>query len=197
MEWAASVHTLHMPKAVITFVFKVLRNGQLRCKTRQLEHENPFCRFRVFAFPSFCAFPISVRLCLIASAIIDCNVFLLSAKTAFLLCAFSRFCRFRVFAVFGFRAWRFRRFRRFRVFAFSRFRVPPAASPRPGHRFRVHSVYNHSSIKFIHLQTFANISATFRKGHECSTFSMHHGRLQERGGPKKGEPGIRLMMAIL
>ena len=24
------------------------------------------------------------------------------------------------------------------VFAFSRFRVPPAASPRPGHRFRVH-----------------------------------------------------------
>ena len=133
-----------MPKAVITFVFKVLRNGLLRCKTRQLEHENAFCRFRVFAFPSFCAFPISVRLCLIASVIIDCNVFLLSAKTAFLLCAFSRFCRFRVFAVFAFspfsrfRAWRFRRFRRFRVFAFSRFRVPPAASP-PGHRFRVHS----------------------------------------------------------
>ena len=116
-----------MPKAVITFVFKVLRNGLLRCKTRQLEHENTFCRFRVFAFPSFCAFPISVRLCLIASAIIDCNVFLLSARTAFLLCAFLPFSRFR--------AWRFRRFR---VFAFSRFRVPPAASPRPGHRFRVH-----------------------------------------------------------
>ena len=51
-------------------------------------------------------------------------------------------------------------------------------------------------VKFIHLQTFANISATFRKGHECSTFSMHHGRLQERGEPKKGEPGIRLVMAI-
>ena len=47
----------------------------------------------------------------------------------------------------------FRRFRRFRVFAFSffpvsalgvfaflRFRVPPAAPPRPGHRFRVHSL---------------------------------------------------------
>ena len=137
-----------MPKAVITFVFKVLRNGLLRCKTRQLEHENTFCRFRVFAFPSFCAFPISVRLCLIASAIIDCNVLLLSAKTAFLLCAFSRFCRFRVFAVFAFspfsrfRAWRFRRFRRFRVFAFSRFRVPPAASPRPGHRFRVHRAFH-------------------------------------------------------
>ena len=119
-----------MPKAVITFVFKVLRNGLLRCKTRQLEHENTFCRFRVFAFPSFCAFPISVRLCLIASAIIDCNVFLLSAKTVFLLCAFSRFRRFRVF-VLGVSAV-------FAVFGFSRFRVPPAASPRPGHRFRVH-----------------------------------------------------------
>ena len=29
-EWTASVHTLHMPKAVTTFVFKVLRNGLLR-----------------------------------------------------------------------------------------------------------------------------------------------------------------------
>ena len=29
-EWTASVHTLHMPKPVITFVFKVLRNGLLR-----------------------------------------------------------------------------------------------------------------------------------------------------------------------
>ena len=29
-EWIASVHTLHMPKAVITFVFIVLRNGLLR-----------------------------------------------------------------------------------------------------------------------------------------------------------------------
>ena len=29
-QWAASVHTLHMPKPVITFVFKVLRNGLLR-----------------------------------------------------------------------------------------------------------------------------------------------------------------------
>ena len=29
-EWTASVHTLHMSKAVITFVFKVLRNGLLR-----------------------------------------------------------------------------------------------------------------------------------------------------------------------
>ena len=29
-EWTASVHTLHMPKAVITLLFKVLRNGLLR-----------------------------------------------------------------------------------------------------------------------------------------------------------------------
>ena len=29
-QWAASVHTLHMPKPVMTFVFKVLRNGLLR-----------------------------------------------------------------------------------------------------------------------------------------------------------------------
>ena len=29
-EWIASVHTLHMPKAVISFVFIVLRNGLLR-----------------------------------------------------------------------------------------------------------------------------------------------------------------------
>ena len=30
-EWTASVHTLHMPNVVITFVFKVLRNGLLPC----------------------------------------------------------------------------------------------------------------------------------------------------------------------
>ena len=29
-QWTALVHTLHMPKPVITFVFKVLRNGLLR-----------------------------------------------------------------------------------------------------------------------------------------------------------------------
>ena len=90
-DWAASVHTLHMPKAVIkfvfevygmdcwrtylhmpksviTFVFKVLRNGL--CFRR-------FRRFRVFAFSLF---PVSVL----------------------------------------------------GVFAFSRFRVPPAAPPRAG-----------------------------------------------------------------
>ena len=29
-EWTARVHTLHMPKPVITFVFKVLQKGLLR-----------------------------------------------------------------------------------------------------------------------------------------------------------------------
>ena len=29
-QWTASVHTFHMPKPVITFAFKVLRNGLLR-----------------------------------------------------------------------------------------------------------------------------------------------------------------------
>ena len=29
-QWTASVHTLHMSKPVLTFVFKVLRNGLLR-----------------------------------------------------------------------------------------------------------------------------------------------------------------------
>ena len=29
-EWTASVHTLRMPKAVITFMFKVLQEGLLR-----------------------------------------------------------------------------------------------------------------------------------------------------------------------
>ena len=155
-----------MTKAVITVVFKVLQvlwNGllgtyfthaqscdSLRVQsaaewtasvqnqtTRKREH---FLSFRVCIFSCFS----HLRAFLIASAIIGCIVFFLfSAKTAFLLCAFSRFCRFRVFAVFAFsffsrfRAWRFRRFR---VFAFSRFRVPPAAPPRPGHRFRTHSV---------------------------------------------------------
>ena len=32
-EWTASVHTLHMPKAVITFVFQVLWNGHASVHT--------------------------------------------------------------------------------------------------------------------------------------------------------------------
>ena len=81
---------LHMPKSVITFVFKVLRNGLC------------FRRFRVFAVFAFSFFPVSAL----------------------------------------------------GVFAFSRFRVPPAAPPRPGHRFRVHSILTPQNWRFwepIHL----------------------------------------------
>ena len=90
--------------------------------TRKREHFLPFSSFRVSLFLCFS----HLRASLIASAIIDCDVFLLSAKTAFLLCAFSRFCRFRVFAVFAFSF--FPVFVLgvspvFAVFGFSRFRV--------------------------------------------------------------------------
>ena len=74
-DWAASVHTLHMPKAVITFMFKVLRTGLLAyipthaqiCDNVRVQSTTEwivfwsfsrFRRFRVFAF-SF--FPVSVR----------------------------------------------------------------------------------------------------------------------------------------
>ena len=43
-QWIASVHTLHMSKPVITFVFKVLRNGQLRY-IRQLHMSKPEITF--------------------------------------------------------------------------------------------------------------------------------------------------------
>ena len=53
------------------------------------------------------------------------------------------FRRFRVFAVFAFS---FFPVSVLGVFAFSRFRVPPAAPPRPGHRFRVHRINGASHI---------------------------------------------------
>ena len=43
-EWTASVHTSHMPKAVITFVFKMLLGALLNFRVFA------FSRFRVFAF---------------------------------------------------------------------------------------------------------------------------------------------------
>ena len=64
-EWTASVHALHMPKAVITFMFKVLGNGLLRYILYTLPKAVitfvlkvllgtcsifPFSRFRVFTF---------------------------------------------------------------------------------------------------------------------------------------------------
>ena len=90
--------------------------------TRKREHFLPVSSFRVSVFLCFSY----LRASLIASAIIDCSVFLLSAKTAFLLCAFSRFCRFRVFAVFAFSflpVFVLGVSAVFAVFGFSRFRV--------------------------------------------------------------------------
>ena len=90
--------------------------------TRKREHFLPVSSFRVSVFLCFS----HLRASLIASAIIDCSVFLLSAKTAFLLCAFSRFCRFRVFAVFAFSflpVFVLGVSAVFAVFGFSRFRV--------------------------------------------------------------------------
>ena len=87
--------------------------------TRKREHFLPFSSFRVSLFLCFS----HLRASLIASAIIDCDVFLLSAKTAFLLCAFSRFCRFRVFAVFAFSFFPVFVLGVSAVFGFSRFRV--------------------------------------------------------------------------
>ena len=115
MDCFGTYFKIHMPKAVITFLVKVLRNGPLRCKTRQLENENTFCRFRVSLLLCFS----HLRASLIASAIIDCDVFLLSAKTAFLLCAFSPFSRFRFFPFSCLAFPPFSPFSGFRVFAFS------------------------------------------------------------------------------
>ena len=97
-DWAASVHTLHMPKAVIKFVFEVY--GMDRWRT-------------------YLHMPKSV-------------ITFVFKELRNGLC----FRRFRVFAVFAFSRFRFFPFP---CLAFSRFRVPPAAPPRPGHRFRVHS----------------------------------------------------------
>ena len=149
ITYTASVHNVHVPKAVITFVFIMLRNtlggfgtyfthaqscDNLRVQsaaewtasvqnqtTRKREHFLPVSSFRVSVFLCFS----HLRASLIASAIIDCSVFLLSAKTAFLLCAFSRF---RVFAVFAFSP-----FSRFRFFPFSCLAFPPF-SPFSGFR---------------------------------------------------------------
>ena len=45
-QWTASVHTLHMPKLVITFVFKMLRNGLLRiASVHTLHMPKPVIKF--------------------------------------------------------------------------------------------------------------------------------------------------------
>ena len=79
MEWTASVHTSHMPKAVITFVFKMLLGALLN--------------FRVFAFSCFPVFAFS-----------RFRVFAFSRSRVFVFSCFRRlsppvfaFSRFRVF----------------------------------------------------------------------------------------------------
>ena len=93
-ERTASVHTLHGPKAVITFVFKVLL-GTCSIFTFSLFRVSAFSRFRIFvlshvqsmAFSRFRVFPFSrLRVC------DRLRVFALSCFHMF---AFSRF---RVFA---------------------------------------------------------------------------------------------------
>ena len=69
-HWTASVHTLHMPTAVITFMFKVLQEGLLRYihmpkavttfVFKVLRSGLCFRRFRVFAVFAFSFFPVSV-----------------------------------------------------------------------------------------------------------------------------------------
>ena len=73
-QWTASVHTLRMPKAVITFMFKVLRNGLLAyipthaqiCDNVRVHNTtewivfSPFSRFRRFRVFAFSFFPVSV-----------------------------------------------------------------------------------------------------------------------------------------
>ena len=87
--------------------------------TRKREHFLPFSSFRVSLFLCFS----HLRASLIASLIIDCGVFLLSAKTAFLLCAFlpfSPFSRFRFFPFSCLAFPPFSPFSGFRVFVFRR-----------------------------------------------------------------------------
>ena len=47
MQWTASVHTLHMPKPVITFVVKVLRNGLMDCFSTYFTHAQTCDNVRV------------------------------------------------------------------------------------------------------------------------------------------------------
>ena len=78
------------------------------------------------------------------------------------------FRRFRVFAVFA-----------FLCLAFSRFRVPPAAPPRPGHRFRVHSLFLAACL-FMFLFEFID-SCTRILIHSISWFS----NLKNRSSPTR------------
>ena len=145
-EWTASVHTLGMPKAVITFVCIVLRNGLLSVHTLHMPKAVITFMFKVLQ-----DWTASVHTLHMPKAVIkfvfevygmDCWRTYLHMPKSVITFVFKVlrnglcFRRFRVFAVFAFS---FFPVSVLGVFAFSRFRVPPAAPPRPGHRFRVHS----------------------------------------------------------
>ena len=151
-QWTASVHTLHMPKAVITFMFKVLQEGLLRYI--HMPKAVITFMFKVYGLGCFGAYFTHAQSCdkvLFEVYGMDCwrtylthahicdNVRVQSTTEWIVFSPFSCFRRFRDFA------FSFFPVSVLGVFAFSRFRVPPAASPRPGHRFRVHRKFFESS----------------------------------------------------
>ena len=141
-EWTASVYTLHIAQSCDNVWFNVLQNGLLRYILYTL-------RKAVITFGSMCygmdCFGTyfkhvqtcdNVRVQSASGHMLNFPDFAFSCFRVFV------FSRFPVFAFSCFRVCVFSWDHRFSppVFAFSRFRVLPAASPRPGHRFRVHSI---------------------------------------------------------
>ena len=166
-EWTASVHTLRMPKAVITFVF--IQCYAMDCFGTYFTHAQSCDNVHVQSATGRTAsvhthaqscdnvhvqsatdWAASVHTLHMPKAVIkfvfevygmDCWRTYLHMPKSVITFVFKVlrnglcFRRFRVFAVFAFS---FFPVSVLGVFAFSRFRVPPAAPPRPGHRFRVH-----------------------------------------------------------
>ena len=65
-QWTASVHTLHMPKPVITFVFKVLRNDtQWTASVHTLHMSKPAITFvfKVLRNELLCTYFTHVQTC--------------------------------------------------------------------------------------------------------------------------------------
>ena len=105
--------TYTCPKPVITFMFKVLRTGLLQVHTLHMPKAVIKFVFEVYGMDCWRTYLTHAQIC-------D-NIRVQSATEWIVFSPFSRF-----------------RFFPFPCLAFSRFRVPPAASPGPGHRFRVH-----------------------------------------------------------
>ena len=120
--WTASVHTLHMPKAVITFVFQVLRKGLLRYNMPKAVIafvfkvvRNGLLRYILYTVQSASGHMLNFR----ASAFSRFRVF---AFSRFRVCTFSCFHMFNP-GVFTFLCVRVFAFTRLRVFAFSCFHM--------------------------------------------------------------------------